>query len=288
MSIDTSVPPGLPPRPLDAHKGMFGRVLVLGGSTGLVGAAALAAGAALRAGAGLVTVGCPRSVYPILAAKLTDAMTWPLPETEAGTLAPQALPAVLERLATGGADVVALGPGLGREPSTLRFARALIERLTCPWVADADALVALAEEIELLGRTAHPGILTPHPGEMARLAGASTAEVQRDRAATARAFAARFPAHVLVLKGRGTLVALGSEQRLWRCEAGNPGMATGGMGDVLTGVIAALLGQGLVPFEAARLGVWAHARAGDLGAEQIGQRGLLASDLLERLPRVLR
>jgi NAD(P)H-hydrate epimerase len=277
--------PRLGRRALDAHKGDFGRLLVLGGSRGMVGAAALAGDAALRAGAGLVTIGCPRSVYPILAAKVTCPMTWPLPETEAETLAFEAAAPALERAAAE-MDALAIGPGLSRHEATRRFAREVVERAPVPFVCDADALFALAEDLGPLERARSAGILTPHPGEMARLTGASTAEVQRARDAVARAFAARFPRHVLVLKGHGTLVAAG--ERIWRASTGNPGMATGGTGDVLTGTILGLLGRGLPPYEAARLGVHAHGRAGDLARDRLGETGLTASDVLDALPQAFR
>jgi len=283
-AFDPGPLPRLAPRRPEAHKGEFGRVLLLGGSRGLVGAAALAADAAARTGAGLVTVGCPRSVYPILAAKLTNPMTWPLSETEAESLAEEAAEPILER-ARREFDAVAIGPGLGRHPSTRRLARSVIERLEIPWVADADALFALAEDLATLERARAVGILTPHAGEMARLVGSTPLEVQAHREQLARGFAARFP-HVLLLKGHGTLVALG--ERLARNPTGNPGMATGGMGDVLTGAIVALLGQKLSPWDAARLGAYVHGRAGDIARDEVGEVGLVATDLVARLPRALR
>lgn len=284
FGVDATPPVRLPPRRPDAHKGDFGRVLVVGGSRGMVGAPALAGEAALRSGAGLVTIACPRSVYPILAAKVTCPMTWPVRETEEESIAEEAAPEVLDR-ARRGMSALAIGPGLGRHESTRRFTRAVVSELDLPFVADADALFAIAEDASALTRAPATGVLTPHEGEMARLLGTSSAEVRGDRAGVARAFARR-SRHVLVLKGRGTLVAHGD--RIWRCEHGNPGMATGGSGDVLTGVIAALLGQGIPPYEAARLGVWAHGVAGDLAREDRGEVGMIASDILEALPRAFR
>ncbi|HVY62204.1 MAG TPA: NAD(P)H-hydrate dehydratase [Planctomycetota bacterium] len=282
--LDASPLPRLGPRRPDAHKGEFGRVLVIGGSRGMVGAPAMAGEAALRTGAGLVTIGCPASVYPILAAKVTCPMTWPLPETEAGSLAEEAAVEVAAR-ANDDMSALALGPGLGRHESTRRFARHLVERSQKPWVADADALFAVAENLACLERASVPGVLTPHEGEMARLLGTSAADVRANREPVARAFAARYP-HVLVLKGRGTLVAQGG--RLWRCSTGNPGMATGGAGDVLTGTIAALLGQGLAPYEAARLGTHVHGLAGDLARDALGEAGMIATDLIAQLPHALK
>lgn len=276
--------PALPPRPPDAHKGDFGRVLVLGGSRGLVGAAAMAGEAALRAGAGLATIGCPRSVYPILAAKVTCPTTWPLPETEAESISESAIGPVLERVAAE-MDAVAIGPGLGRHEATRRFVRMFVERCPVPFVCDADAIVAIADDIHALERTRSTGILTPHAGEMARFIGTSAADVQRHRDELARAFAARWR-HVLVLKGQGTLVAEGA--RLWRCPTGNPGMATGGTGDVLTGTILALLGRGFPPYEAARLGTFVHGRAGDLARDRLGETGLIATDVIDALPHAFK
>jgi NAD(P)H-hydrate epimerase len=286
MQVDTSVPPPLPPRSRDAHKGSFGRVLVLGGSEGMAGAVVLATRAALRGGAGLVTAGCPRSIYPAIAAQLTNAMTWPLPDSPGGLLARGALAPLLAAFDDGRFGILAVGPGLGRDPATGELARQLIQQLPHPWVADADALTAIARRPGLLGACAHAGVLTPHPGEMARVIGSTAADVQADRAGAARAFCRRYPDHVLVLKGAGTLVA--SHDALWRCDAGNPGMATGGTGDVLTGLVAALLAQGLTTFEASRLAVWLHARAGDLAAGALGESSLVATDLIQHLPQAFR
>lgn len=282
--LDPTPLPKIAPRKKDAHKGDFGRVLVLGGSRGLVGAAAMAAEAALRAGAGLVTIGCPRSVYPILAAKVTCPMTWPLPETADESLAEEAAAPALARIEAE-MDALAIGPGMGRHESTRRFARAIVERASRPFVCDADGLFALSEDLAVLDRARSVGVLTPHAGEMARLAGTSAADVQAHREEVARAFAARYR-HVLVLKGRGTLVAAGD--RIWRSSTGNPGMATGGTGDVLTGTILALLGCGFAPYEAARLGVHAHGLAGDFACRQFGEIGMIATDVIEALPKAFR
>jgi len=282
--LDATPTARLGPRRRDAHKGDFGRVLVVGGSRGMAGAPVLSGRAALRSGAGLVTVACPASLYPIVAAHCLCETTAPLLETDEGSIADEASASVLERA---GRDqcVTAIGPGLGRHESTRRFARAVIEGLERPFVADADALFALAEDPSALARAPATGVVTPHEGEMARLLGISSAEVRADRMGIARQFARRFR-HVLVLKGNGTLVAHGD--RLWRSETGNPGMATAGAGDVLTGVVAALLAQGLAPYEAARLAVHIHGLAGDLAREERGEIGLIATDLLEALPLAFR
>ena len=272
--------PCLPPRRPDSHKGDYGRVLVLAGSRGRGGAAALAGNAALRSGAGLVTIGTAESVYPILAADVTCCTTRPFPETTAGTLSDKARAEIL-RFAEA-FDVVALGPGLGRHPGTTRLVRELTLRIQKPMVLDADALNALAEDVEALKRAPAPRILTPHPGEMGRLAGLTTAEVQKARQLVALRFAREYRA-VAVLKGHGSVVSDG--RRVFVNPTGNPGMATGGAGDVLTGVIAALLGQKLSPFDAALLGAYVHGLAGDLAAKQFGQVSLIATDVLDSLPQ---
>jgi hydroxyethylthiazole kinase-like uncharacterized protein yjeF len=261
---------------------------VIGGSRGMVGAVAMAGTAALRSGAGLCTIGCPRSVYPILASKVTCPTTWPLPETDAETLAADAVTDIVER-ARSEMTAVAIGPGLGRHEATRRLVRMLIERLEKPWVADADALFAIAEDLSCLERARARGVLTPHEGEMARLVGTSATDIRANREFVARSFASKF-GHVLVLKGGGSLVAEGAADaaRVWRCPTGNPGMATGGTGDVLTGAIAGVLAQGLAPYDAARLGVYVHGLAGDIARGEIGEVGMIATDVMERLPAAFR
>ncbi len=274
----------LPPRPRDTHKGDVGHVVVIAGSVGLTGAAALCSLGALRTGAGLVTLGIPKSLNDIMAAKLTEVMTRPLPETKERTLSLQALPeliSLIDRM-----HAVAVGPGLSQQPQTKQLVRALLPRVTKPCVVDADGLNALADETHLLKRLTLPLIVTPHPGEMARLIKQSVEDVQRDRERTAKAFATLYRA-VTVLKGHRTIVA-NVDGELYVNETGNPGMASGGCGDVLTGMIAALLGQGLSLFDAARLGVSLHGLAGDLAAAKLGQVGLIASDLLATIPLAIR
>jgi ADP-dependent NAD(P)H-hydrate dehydratase / NAD(P)H-hydrate epimerase len=257
----------LPRRPLDAHKGDHGHVLVLGGEQGMAGAVLMAARAALRGGAGLVSVGTRAAHAAAVVAAQPELMVSGLESAEA--LAP-----LMER-----ADVLALGPGLGRgEWGRALFARALM--LDAPRVCDADALNLLAEQPQALSGA----VITPHPGEAGRLLGCSAADINADRFGALERLVERFQC-VVVLKGAGSLVgAPGRRTRV--IDAGNPGMATGGMGDLLTGVIAALLAQGLAAFDAACAGALAHAAAGDLAARD-GQRGLLPSDLLEPLRRVL-
>jgi len=271
--------PELPPRRPDSHKGDYGRVLVLAGSRGMVGAAALAGNAALRSGAGLVTIGTPESAYPILAAQVTCCTTRPFPETPAGTLSDRARAEILHFARS--FDVVALGPGLGLHPSTTRLVRHLTLSVKKPMVLDADALNALAEDAEVLTRAPAPRILTPHPGEMGRLACLTAAEVQKSRRLVAFRFAREYRA-VVVLKGHLSVVSDG--RRVFVNPTGNPGMAHGGTGDVLTGVIAALLGQRLSPFDAAALGAYVHGLAGDIAAKKLGQVSLIATDVLDCLP----
>jgi len=269
----------LPERPLDAHKGDCGRVVIFAGSEGMTGAAMLTARGAARAGAGLVYLGVPRSLNPIFEASLCEILTRPLAETPAHSLAAGAVEEAADLLAV--ADAVAVGPGLSQQEGTAEFLRALLPRLSCPVVLDADALNLLARNLEL-GQTATvPLVLTPHPGEIARLLQRSVAEVQRDRVGTAREAASAWNA-VVVLKGARTVIAA-PDGRVRVNPTGNPGLASGGSGDVLTGAIVSLLGQGLAPFEAAVAGVYLHGLAADLAAQR-GMVGLLAGDVAEHLP----
>ncbi len=284
----------LPPRPWDSHKGTFGHLLVLAGSEGKTGAAALACQGGLRAGAGLVTLGVAQSLNDIMEVKVTEAMTLPLPQAEgARALGRQALEPI-EAFARGCA-ALALGPGLGTHPETRELVRTLVQRLDRPMVVDADGINALAGDQERpkekgqgknfsLG-AAGPRILTPHPGELARLLGCSPKEVQSRRLALARETAGQYGA-VLVLKGAQTLVAA-PDGRLSLNPTGNPALASGGTGDVLTGLIGGFLAQGLSAWDAARLGVYLHGLSADCFAAQHGPRGLVAGDLLARFPEVL-
>jgi len=262
----------------DAHKGDFGHVLVLGGSTGFAGAPCLAARGALLSGAGLVTCGVPHSLLPVVAAKLTACMTHPFREVPGGAFALGALPDIFDFAAR--CDAVALGPGIGRHRSTEKLVHALVRSLDKPLVLDADGLNALEGRADVLSGARGPRVLTPHPGEMARLTGLSTREIQARRQEIAAEFAARHSI-VLVLKGHRTVVADGRETYV--NETGNPGMASGGTGDVLTGVVAGLLAQGLEPFPAACLAVHLHGLAGDLACLKVGEQALTAVDLLDHL-----
>ncbi|HEY7413213.1 MAG TPA: NAD(P)H-hydrate dehydratase [Vicinamibacteria bacterium] len=272
-----------PPRDPDAHKGRFGHVLVVAGSTGKSGAAALAGEAALLSGAGLVTVACPEAVLAQVAAARPELMTAPLAADAEGALAEVALEPALALVE--GRDAVVLGPGLGTAAGTRSFVQGFVRRCPAPLVIDADGLNALAGAAGALPR-GHATVLTPHPGEMARLAGLGTAEVQSQRLATARAFAARSGA-VVVLKGHATLVAQPDGPAAVNA-TGGPAMATGGTGDVLAGIIGALLARGLEAWPAACAAAYVHGWAGDEGARRLGDESLTAGGLLEALPRVLR
>jgi NAD(P)H-hydrate epimerase len=274
----------LPERPASAHKGTYGHAGIIAGSVGKTGAAALAAKAALRVGAGLVTVATPASVNDTLEAKLLEAMTAPMPETKARTLARSGL----ERLLTfaNARSAVAIGPGLTTHPETVELVQALIPRLEKPCVLDADALNALAARTVLLGDCKGPLILTPHPGEMARLEEEATPQsVNADRIGTAARFAQRRGV-TLVLKGARTVVAH-PDGRVAICPTGNPGMATAGTGDVLTGIIVGLLAQRLSAWDAACAGTYFHGMSGDLAAAALGAAGMIAGDLVDRIPHAL-
>jgi len=271
----------LPARSRTGHKGDFGHVLVVAGSRGMPGAAALAALGALRAGAGLVTVATGRGAQPLVHAHCAEAMVEPLPETEGGTLARKGL-AVLLKLAAG-KDVVVIGPGLGGATDVTEVVRRAVEKIESPVVIDADGLNALAgHPDQFRGSSTRPRILTPHPGEMARLLGKRIDDVQRDRLGAARAFARKHQVY-LVLKGYRTLVAAPGGE-LFVNPTGNPGMATAGTGDILSGMIAALVATAREPLDGILTAVYLHGLAGDLAATHRGEMGMIASDLLEHLP----
>jgi len=297
----------LPRRSPVAHKGTYGRVLVVGGSVGMTGAAAMAAEAALRGGAGLVYLACPESLNDILEVKLTEVITRPLPETADRTLGREALAPLQEML--DGISCVVLGPGLSTHRETQQLVWDLVREITCPLVVDADGLNALAADPSRPVALGHTGavltsstadtaaVLTPHPGEMARLLGWSVEEVQADRLAAARRAAQMWQA-VVVLKGPGTVIA-GPAGTAWINPTGNEGMATAGSGDVLSGLTGALLGGGIeVRYprgqfrfraeEAAVAAAFYHGRAGDLAARELGTRGMIAGDILRHVPAALK
>ena len=268
----------LPERPRQGHKGTFGHVLLVAGGEGKTGAAALAALAAARVGAGLVTIACPAGLNDILEVKCTEAMTAALPDTPERALAAAAEDAVLALAAE--RDVVAMGPGVGRSHETVCLMRALAKRLEVPLVVDADGLFAFAEEPGTLKARGAVTILTPHPGEAARLLGTSSADVNRDRISAARALAAATGA-VVLLKGAASITA-SPDGRVIVNPTGGPALAAGGSGDVLAGMVAAYLGQGLVAVEAAALAAYVHGAAADRLGHRAG--GLLASELADGLP----
>ena len=272
----------LQPRRPDTHKGTYGHVLIVAGSVGFTGAAVLSTMGAARGGAGLVTVAVPQAVYPIVASKVTEGMATPLAD-DGSALGPSAMARVDELLAS--CDVVAAGPGLSTAPGVARVIEELLGR-DKPLVLDADGLNVLAGRADRLAKARSPVVITPHPGELGRLLKQPTPKIVEDRLGAARTAAARFRC-VVVLKSARTVVAKpDGEAAIVR--TGNPGMASGGMGDVLTGALAALIGQGLAPFDAAVAAAYLHGLAGDLGAQEIGQVGLLASDVADRLPHAIR
>jgi len=269
-------------RPPDAHKGHIGRVLIVAGSRGKSGAAVLAARGALRAGSGLVTVGVPASMQPVVAASLPEAMTLPLPETSEGTLSMDALTPILGVCSD--VDAVGLGPGIGSFPETAALCRCLYAQVLVPMAVDADGLNAFQSQAELLRHHERPRVLTPHPGEMGRILGTSAAEVLRLRYELGPQKAAEWRA-ALILKGYRTLVAWPGVP--WRLNlSGGPHMAGPGFGDVLTGMVTALLGRRLDPFDAASLAAWWHGAAADDASARLGGYGLLASECADALPCV--
>ena len=271
------------PRAADSHKGDFGRLTIVAGSIGKTGAAHLAAMGALRSGAGLVTVATPRCCLPVVASMSPVVMTVDLADDGAGTVSADGVDRLLELTQ----DVMACGPGLGRTPQVAAFVRALLDRATVPLVLDADALTVLADDPgRLMGREDREVIITPHPGEMARLIGASIADVQANRLEVATDFATTHRLYV-VLKGHRTVIAT-PDGHVFINPTGNPGMATGGSGDVLTGMIAAWLAQLLDAEAACRLAVFLHGAAGDLAEAREGQVGMIATDLLDHLGEALK
>jgi NAD(P)H-hydrate epimerase len=264
----------------DIHKGSRGHLLVLAGSTGKTGAATLTSLGALRAGAGLVTLGIPESLNPILENKVTEAMTQPLPETQEATLSLEAEKEIFKLME--GKTAVAIGPGLSTHDETVALVRRIVARCPLPMVIDADGLNALSADLSVLAKAGAKAILTPHPGEMARLARISNSEVQADRIGTAEAFARKHGCW-LVLKGARTVIAEPDGQ-VYINPTGNPALSSGGSGDVLTGLIAGFLARGWRPAAAAAAGVYLHGLAADRLAEDMGQSGILAGELLDVIP----
>lgn len=268
----------LPERDPFGHKGTFGKVLLLCGSRGFTGAAYLAAMGALRSGAGLVYLGVPESIYAIEAVKLNEPVVFPLPDVD-GKLSAEAIPQILNRLPA--MDAILIGCGLGISEGTLAVVKAMLENAVCPVVLDADGINVLSGHMDILRGRQYPTILTPHDGEFRRVGGS----VGDDRMASAGAFASEFGC-VLLLKGHRTCITDG--QTGYVNGTGNPGMAVGGSGDVLAGILTGLLGQGMEPLKAAACAAWLHGAAGDLCASELGQYAMLPTDMLSVLPRLLK
>lgn len=271
------------PRRGDSHKGTYGHVLVAGGSPGMTGAVIMTACAALRSGAGLVTAAVPESLVPIVETATMEVMSRPLPETTEASISLEALPVLKNLLGT--VSVCAIGPGMSRYREANALLRFVLENSGVPMLIDADGLNALEGDAAILENRQVPVVLTPHPGEMARLTGLTIEEIQHDRLEIARRYAAQWGI-TLVLKGHNTVVATPAGE-IFLNISGNPGMATAGSGDVLAGIIAGFIAQGLKAQEAAIAGVYVHGACGDKVAEAYGQRGLVAGDLIQYLPGVL-
>lgn len=268
----------LPDRKPESHKGDFGKVLLICGSKGYTGATALAAMGALRSGAGLVYAAAPESIYAIEAVKLTEAIVIPLPDQDGrlSTAAVNEIRSIMEQK-----NAVMIGPGLGQSEGVFAAVRTVLEEFPGPVVLDADGINAIAKHKDLLRGRTGPTVITPHAGEFARIADVCTG----DRLEDAVTFAAEYGV-ILLLKGHRTIITDGKSTYL--NNTGNPGMAVGGSGDVLAGIIVSLLGQGLQPMEAASCSAWLHGAAGDICAKQMGQYGMLPSDMLLVLPRLLK
>jgi ADP-dependent NAD(P)H-hydrate dehydratase / NAD(P)H-hydrate epimerase len=277
----------LAPRPRDSNKGLYGHVLVLGGSVGKAGAAGMAGIAVLRAGAGLSTVGTPKSVLATVAGYHPEIMTEALEETEIGSISLRALGYGHVDALLKGKTVLAVGPGISRHNETAEFVRTVVNKFATPMVLDADGLNAFEGRASDLNGSGRTIVITPHPGEMARLLGSTVGDVQRDRLNAARTFA-REHRIIVVLKGNRTLIAH-PDGTVWVNPTGNPGMATGGTGDILTGMTAGLLAQHpKQPFEAVIAAVYLHGLAGDVAREDKGEQSLIATDLLDGLPEAFR
>ena len=268
----------LPDRPVDGHKGTFGKILLLCGSRGYTGAAALSAMGALRSGAGLVYLAVPESIYAIEAVKLTEPVIIPLPDDN-GSYSSRAVSQLVSLLE--GKDAVLVGPGIGQTEGSNAIVRTVLETFSGPVVVDADGINVLRMHKNVLRGRTSPTILTPHDGEFLRFGGS----LSSDRIESA-ALLAKELGIIVLLKGHHTVITDGSRHYL--NHTGNPGMATGGSGDVLSGIIVSLLGQGMLPLEAAACSAWLHGAAGDICAEEIGQYGMLPSDMLNVLPRLLK
>ncbi len=271
------------PRNPQAHKGNFGHLLIIAGSTGKTGAAALASNAAMACGTGLVTLGIPQSLNSVMEPQVTEPMTFPLPEKDEGILSDEGFDRIVEL--ADGKTAVAIGPGIGTDKDTGVLVKRLIKSIDLPLILDADALNLIASDPEILKKRQAPVVITPHPGEMARLVGASSSGIQQNRLDTAQNFAVHFGV-ILVLKGAGTITAM-PDGRAFICTKGNSGMASGGMGDALTGIISGLTAQGLSSENAAVAGPYIHGMCGDTLACTRGSFGFTASDLVKIIPETI-
>lgn len=271
--------PPLPVRTPESHKGSCGRVLVIAGSAGMTGAGAMASMASLRAGAGVVLWAIPKSLNAVAEAISMEVMSLPVPDTPAGAPSMEAREILVE--AARETDCVIIGPGLPVAGDTGELMRLLIPEIYPPLIIDGGAFAAIATEFMIIRKRQSPTIITPHPGEMSRITGKSIPEVQEKRTEFATKYA-KVSGAVVALKGHNTIVTDGTD--VYVNETGNPGLATAGTGDVLTGIIAGLVGQGMAPMEAAKLGVFLHGLAGDYVTEEKGQHGVIASDVIERIP----
>ena len=270
-------------RSLDTHKGDFGHVLVVAGSRGMTGAAYLTSQAALLSGSGLVTCAIPESLNSIMEVKSTEVMTLPLPETKRGAFAASSEKEILEFSKK--VDAIAIGPGISRQSETQKLVRSLIAKLNKPLTLDADGIIACAANRDILKKREYPTIVTPHPGEMARLLGEDIHAIQADRKKIAVAISRAYRM-VVVLKGYRTVIS-NARGNVYVNKTGKSGMSTAGVGDVLTGIITSFVGQGIDPYSAALVGAYLHGLAGDLAARDQGQFSLIATDLLNYLPRAI-
>ena len=271
-------------RRLNSHKGDYGHVFILAGSAGLTGAAYLTSQASLLSGSGLVTLGIPKSLNSIMEVKLTEVMTKPLAETKDLTLSLRAFWQIRSTLAQ--FDALAIGPGLSEHPETKKLVHKLLSSLSKPLVLDADGINALVGNLKVLNKVKVELIITPHPGEMARLLNLKVAQIQKNRSKIAKDFAKKYKL-VVVLKGHRSVVANRAGE-IYINKTGNPGMASGGCGDVLTGIITSFLGQGISPFLAAKLAVYVHGLAADIAVKENGEISLIATDILDKLPQALK
>ena len=274
----------IPRRYRASNKGDYGRVLIISGSVGMTGAGCLVAGAALRTGAGLVYLGVPSTLVPVYDASLIESITLPLEDNGLGYISKDSIKQILGHLKR--VTVVAVGPGLSVNDDIVEIVSNIIANSEAPLILDADALNAVSRDVSVLKKLKAEAVITPHPGEMARLTGLSVKDVQDNRIEIAREFAAKWNI-ITVLKGAKTIIA-SPDGTIYINVTGNPGMATGGTGDVLTGVIAGLIGQGAKPLDAAVAGVYLHGLAGDSTAVMKGEHGLIAGDLLEELPYIIK